>query len=78
LIDHFRSVGKECRVFGFVIGALGAWHPNNEQVLNRMRMSASVTLSPVNFIYTLYSVYVYRYSLYIVNTMITVIIYIYL
>ena len=29
LIDHFRQQGKMCRVFGFVVGSLGTWHPNN-------------------------------------------------
>ena len=41
LVNHFHQQGKVCRVFGFVVGALGAWHPNNEAVLNQLRMSLS-------------------------------------
>jgi hypothetical protein len=41
LIHHFHQRGKVCRVFGFVVGALGGWHPNNEAVLNNLRMSLS-------------------------------------
>jgi hypothetical protein len=41
LVDHFKHEGKVCRVFGFVVGALGAWHLNNEAVLSQIRMSLS-------------------------------------
>ena len=41
LVDHFKHEGKVCRVYGFVVGALGAWHPNNEAVLSQIRMSLS-------------------------------------
>lgn len=41
LKQHFLSTGLKCEVFGFVIGALGTWHPNNEQVLRRLGMSKS-------------------------------------
>ena len=37
LVDHFKQRVK----FGFVVGALGAWHLNNEAVLNQIRMSLS-------------------------------------
>ena len=37
--SHFESLGKKCTVFGFVIGSLGTWHPNNEAVLRSLRMS---------------------------------------
>ena len=37
--SHFESLGKKCSVFGFVIGSLGTWHPNNEAVLRSLRMS---------------------------------------
>ena len=37
--SHFQSLGKKCNVFGFVIGCLGTWHPNNEAVLRSLDMS---------------------------------------
>ena len=39
LKSHFESQGKECSVFGFAIGALGAWHPGNERVLSALGMT---------------------------------------
>ncbi|XP_046856060.1 uncharacterized protein LOC124449154 [Xenia sp. Carnegie-2017] len=36
---YFQSTGKSCSVHGFVIGSLGAWHPNNEVVLSKLNMS---------------------------------------
>ena len=39
LKDHFEASGKSCEVFGFAIGALGAWHPDNERVLNALGMT---------------------------------------
>ncbi len=39
LKHHFNRLGVKCSIFGFVIGALGTWHSNNEAVLNQMRMS---------------------------------------
>jgi hypothetical protein len=41
LIPHYNTLGKNCKVFGFVIGSLGAWHPRNEEVLNQLKMSVS-------------------------------------
>ena len=41
LKDHFIARGLKCKVFGFVIGALGSWHPNYEHVLNRVGMTKS-------------------------------------
>jgi hypothetical protein len=41
LKHHFNQLGLNCHVFGFVIGALGTWHPNNEAVLNQLRMAKS-------------------------------------
>ena len=41
LTNHFSKQGKICHVFGFVIGALGTWHPGNETVLNQIRMTTS-------------------------------------
>ena len=38
LIDHFRTLGMSAKVFGFVVGALGAWFPGNE-VLDEIYMS---------------------------------------
>ena len=39
--QHFLSLGMQCNVYGFVIGALGTWHPNNEQVLRCLGMTRS-------------------------------------
>ena len=39
LVDHFRSLGMSAKVFGFVLGALGAWFPGNEKVLDEIFMS---------------------------------------
>ena len=36
---HFESLGKDCEVFGFAVGALGAWHPGNERVLSALGMT---------------------------------------
>ena len=41
LKEHFQKQGFKCNIFGFVIGALGTWHPNNEAVLNQLQMSYS-------------------------------------
>lgn len=41
LKHHFQQLGFTCNVFGFVIGALGAWHSNNEAVLNNLQMTRS-------------------------------------
>lgn len=41
LKDHFQQLGFTCNVYGFVIGALGAWHPNNETVLKYLQMTRS-------------------------------------
>ena len=37
--SHFQSLGLKCNVYGFVIGSLGTWHPNNEAVLRSLGMS---------------------------------------
>ena len=39
LKQFFVGQGKQCEVFGFVIGALGSWHPANENVLRHLGMS---------------------------------------
>ena len=39
LKQFFIGQGKQCEVFGFVIGALGSWHPANEKVLRELGMS---------------------------------------
>lgn len=39
VVDHVQQLGKRCRVYGFVIGSLGAWHSPNEKVLDRIQMS---------------------------------------
>ena len=39
LKTHFEALGKECSVYGFVVGALGSWHPGNERVLAALNVS---------------------------------------
>ena len=39
LIDHFRSLNLQAKVFGFVVGPLGGWFPGNEKVLDELYMS---------------------------------------
>jgi hypothetical protein len=39
LKQYFHQLGVKCNLFAFVIGALCTWHPNNEAVLNQLRMS---------------------------------------
>ena len=39
LKQFFVGQGKQCQVFGFVVGALGSWHPANENVLRELGMS---------------------------------------
>ena len=39
VIHHVEQQGKSCRVYGFVVGSLGAWHPHNEKALDRIKMS---------------------------------------
>jgi hypothetical protein len=34
---YFQSLGKRCNVYGFIIGSLGTWRPNNEAVLRMPR-----------------------------------------
>ena len=41
LKQHFQSMGSQCEVFGFPVGALGSWHPGNEIVLRRLGMTKS-------------------------------------
>jgi hypothetical protein len=38
---HFQSMGKSCFLYGFVIGSLGMWHPDNKAVLSKLMMSRS-------------------------------------
>lgn len=39
LVDHFKQQGLTAKIFGFVIGSLGSWHPQNEDLLNEMNIS---------------------------------------
>jgi hypothetical protein len=39
LIDHFRTLNKQAKVFGFVVGPLGGWFPGNEKVLDEIYMN---------------------------------------
>jgi hypothetical protein len=39
LKQYFHQLGIKCNLYAFVIGALGTWYPNNEAVLNQLRMS---------------------------------------
>ena len=39
VIPHYEQQGKSCRVYGFVVGSLGAWHPANEKVMDQIKMS---------------------------------------
>ena len=41
LVDHYRQHEKMCRVFGFLVGSLGPWHPHNELGLNQLRITLS-------------------------------------
>ena len=51
IAQHFMRMGKNCRVFGFVVGSLGAWHPHNEKtefrchldIVNYLENFAAVT-----------------------------------
>ena len=38
LIDHFRTLNKQSKVFGFVVGPLGGWFPGSEKVLDEIYM----------------------------------------
>ena len=38
LKSHFEALGKDCSVFGFVVGALGSWHLGNEIALAALNM----------------------------------------
>ncbi|CAB4040100.1 Hypothetical predicted protein, partial [Paramuricea clavata] len=40
---YFQSLGKRCNVYGFVIGSLGTWHPNNEAVSRSLGMTRRYT-----------------------------------
>ena len=35
----FTSQGKQCEVYGFVVGALGSWYPRNEATLRALGMT---------------------------------------
>ena len=39
LIEHFANENKVAKVFGFVVGALGAWYDGNEKVLDELLIS---------------------------------------
>ena len=39
LIDHFRSLNMQAKIFGFVVGPLGAWYSGNELVLDELLVS---------------------------------------
>ena len=39
VIHHVETQGKSCRVYGFVVGSLGAWHPPNEKAPDRIKIS---------------------------------------
>ncbi|CAB4028427.1 Hypothetical predicted protein, partial [Paramuricea clavata] len=39
LVDHFNKSNKQAKVFGFVVGPLGAWYPGNEKVLDELNVS---------------------------------------
>ena len=41
LVDHFRSLNLQAKVFGFVVGPHGGWFPGNEKVLDEMYMNKS-------------------------------------
>ncbi len=41
LIDHFRALNVQAKVFGFVVGPLGGWFSGNEKALDEMYMSKS-------------------------------------
>ncbi len=38
LIEHFAKENKVAKVFGFVVGSLGAWYDGNERVLDKLMM----------------------------------------
>ena len=40
LKTHFEALSKVCDVYGFAVGALGAWHPGNERVLSALGMTS--------------------------------------
>ena len=44
LKQYFLSQGLQCDVFGFVVGALGAWYPPNESVLRRLGMTRTLAM----------------------------------
>jgi hypothetical protein len=39
LIDHFQQQDKDAKVFGFVVGSLGAWFNGNENVLDELQIN---------------------------------------
>lgn len=39
LVDHFRNLNLEAKIFGFVVGSLGGWYPGNEKVLDELYVS---------------------------------------
>ena len=39
LKTFFEAKGRSCDMYGFAVGALGAWHPTNERVLTTLHMT---------------------------------------
>ena len=39
LIDHFQEHNQDAKVFGFVVGSLGAWFNGNENVLDELQIN---------------------------------------
>ena len=39
LVDHFQKQNQDAKVFGFVVGALGAWYNGNENVLDELQIN---------------------------------------
>jgi hypothetical protein len=39
LIDHFQQQNMDAKVFGFVVGSLGAWYNGNEDVLDDLQIN---------------------------------------
>ena len=39
LVDHFRSLNIQAKVFGFVVGPLGGWYDGNEKAMDELHMS---------------------------------------
>ena len=44
LADSYRQAGYEVAVHGFVVGALGSWSKENEEVFRSLRVAERYTL----------------------------------